>query len=98
MPVFEQAQAGHPDVHFVFLNQGESPRAIADYLRDHAPGLRNVLRDGQSQARARSATAAARHAVPGRRRQADRAARRRAVAATLRERLDALKAANGSEP
>ena len=62
MPVFEQAQAGHPDVHFVFLNQGESPRAIADYLRDHAPGLRNVLRDGQSQASRAQQQRAARHA------------------------------------
>jgi thiol-disulfide isomerase/thioredoxin len=99
MPVFEQAQAGHPDVHFVFLNQGESPRTIADYLRDHAPGLRNVLRDGQSQA----SRALSNSGLPATLfLDADGRLTGLRVGelsrATLRERLDALKAANGSEP
>ncbi|WZB71398.1 TlpA disulfide reductase family protein [Achromobacter xylosoxidans] len=99
MPVFEQAQAGHPDVHFVFLNQGESPRAIADYLRDHAPGLRNVLRDGQSQA----SRALSNSGLPATLfLDADGRLTGLRVGelsrATLRERLDTLKAANGSEP
>ncbi|MEN4918375.1 TlpA disulfide reductase family protein [Achromobacter spanius] len=45
MPAFARAQAAHPDVHFVFLNQGETAPEIARYLQEHAPGLRNVLRD-----------------------------------------------------
>lgn len=50
MPAFAQAQAAHPDVNFVFLNQGESTPEITQYLRQHAPGLQNVLRDPASDA------------------------------------------------
>lgn len=50
MPAFEAAQAAHPDVHFVFLNQGETPPEITRYLRQHAPALRNVLMDPASGA------------------------------------------------
>ncbi len=50
MPAFAQAQASRPDVHFVFLNQGEASPEILQYLRQHAPGLRNVLRDPASDA------------------------------------------------
>ncbi|MNW06159.1 hypothetical protein D3C71_2025150 [compost metagenome] len=37
-------------MHFVFLNQGEASPEILQYLRQHAPGLRNVLRDPASDA------------------------------------------------
>jgi thiol-disulfide isomerase/thioredoxin len=47
MPVLQQAQAARPDVHFVFLNQGESPQAVANYLRKSGLALRNVLLDGR---------------------------------------------------
>lgn len=50
MPAFAQAQATHPDVSFVFLNQGESAAEITQYLRQHAPALQNVLRDPASAA------------------------------------------------
>lgn len=50
MPAFEVAQAAHPDVHFVFLNQGEAPPEITQYLRQHAPALQNVLMDPASDA------------------------------------------------
>ncbi|WP_313620452.1 TlpA disulfide reductase family protein [Achromobacter sp.] len=50
MPAFAQAQAANPDVHFVFLNQGEAAPEIARYLQQHAPGLLNVLRDPVSGA------------------------------------------------
>jgi hypothetical protein len=50
MPAFAQAQAAHPDVEFVFLKQGDSKAEITQYLRQHAPGLRNVLRDPASDA------------------------------------------------
>ncbi|EHK66776.1 TlpA family protein disulfide reductase [Achromobacter arsenitoxydans] len=50
MPAFARAQAANPDVHFVFLNQGEASPDIARYLQEHAPGLQNVLRDPGSDA------------------------------------------------
>lgn len=50
MPAFEAAQAAHPDVHFVFLNQGEAPPEITQYLRQQAPALQNVLMDPASDA------------------------------------------------
>lgn len=50
MPAFAQAQAANPDVHFIFLNQGEAAPEIARYLQEHAPGLENVLRDPSSGA------------------------------------------------
>ncbi|AVJ28271.1 TlpA disulfide reductase family protein [Achromobacter spanius] len=50
MPAFQAAQAAHPDVNFVFLNQGETAPEVAQYLLEHAPALRNVLRDPASDA------------------------------------------------
>ncbi|OAE49984.1 alkyl hydroperoxide reductase [Achromobacter xylosoxidans] len=50
MPAFEAAQAAHPDVHFVFLNQGEAPPEITQYLHQYAPALQNVLMDPASDA------------------------------------------------
>lgn len=50
MPAFARAQAAHPELNFVFLNQGEAAPAIRQYLDEHAPALRNVLRDPESEA------------------------------------------------
>ena len=45
MPVLSKAQTDSPDVHFVFVNQGESAATIRDYLKAEGLALRNVLRD-----------------------------------------------------
>lgn len=45
MPAFEQAQAANPDIHFVFLNQGEAAATVRQYLDEHAPSLANALLD-----------------------------------------------------
>ena len=47
MPVLQQAQAEHANVHFVFLNQGESAARVQAYLATQALPLRNVLLDAQ---------------------------------------------------
>ncbi len=48
MPAMQQAQAAHPDVHFVFVNQGEEAGAIAAFLEKEELALANVLVDPQS--------------------------------------------------
>jgi thiol-disulfide isomerase/thioredoxin len=50
MPAFAKAQASNPDVNFVFLNQGEAPPDVAQFLAQHAPALRNVLLDPAGEA------------------------------------------------
>ncbi len=45
MPVLQQAQAQRGDVHFVFLNQGESAERVQAFLRTQPRPLRNVLLD-----------------------------------------------------
>lgn len=45
MPALRAAQAANPDLHFVFVNQREPAAAVARYLAEHAPGLRNVALD-----------------------------------------------------
>ena len=50
MPVMAKAQADHPGIHFVFLNQGESQAKVQAYLAAHQLGLRNVLLDKEGQA------------------------------------------------
>lgn len=50
MPVLQEAQASRPDVHFVFLNQGEGPRQVAAYLAKSGLPLRNVLLDTRGEA------------------------------------------------
>lgn len=52
MPVLEAAQREHPDVHFVFLNQGESAVQVGGFLRAQKLVLRNVLLDESSKAAA----------------------------------------------
>lgn len=45
MPVLQQAQAQRADVHFVFLNQGESADRVQAWLATQPQPLRNVLLD-----------------------------------------------------
>lgn len=49
MPVMAKAQADNPGIHFVFLNQGESPAKVQAYLAAQGLDLRNVLFDTQGQ-------------------------------------------------
>ena len=49
MPVLAQAQRDYPDVHFVFLNQGESADKVVNFLAREKLVLRNVLLDVQGE-------------------------------------------------
>lgn len=49
MPVLAEAQAREPGVRFVFPNQGEDAATIQRFLASHAPGLSNVLVDGEGR-------------------------------------------------
>jgi hypothetical protein len=53
MPLLQQAQAAHPGVNFVFVNQGESRDEVLRYLQGAGLTLGHVLLD------ARRATGAA---------------------------------------
>jgi len=45
MPVLEQAQQENPDITFVFVNQGEYPETITQFMGQHKLSLNNVLTD-----------------------------------------------------
>ena len=45
MPVLQQAQAEHPELNFVFLNQGESADQVRAFLAARSLKLRHVLLD-----------------------------------------------------
>lgn len=45
MPVLQQAQRQRPDVHFVFVNQGEQPQRVQAFLAGRGLHLDNVLLD-----------------------------------------------------
>ena len=47
MPLLQQAQAAHPEQHFVFVNQGESRDVILRYLQAQGIVLQNVLIDAR---------------------------------------------------
>lgn len=49
MPVLQQAQAQRGDVHFVFLNQGETPSRVQAFLATQPQALRNVLLDTEGR-------------------------------------------------
>lgn len=49
MPVLGAAQQQHPEVNFVFANQGESPETAGKYLAGEAFALDNVLLDSGRQ-------------------------------------------------
>lgn len=50
MPVLQKAQKENPNVHFVFLNQGESARQVETYLYNNKLKLDNVLLDPKGSA------------------------------------------------
>lgn len=50
MPVLHRAQADHPAVHFVFINQGETAQRVAPWLSARGLALRNVLLDPKGDA------------------------------------------------
>ena len=50
MPVLLQAQMNHPEVNFVFINQGESAQRVQTWLGTRQLPLRNVLLDANQQA------------------------------------------------
>ncbi len=52
MPVLRAAQERHPDVNFVFLNQGEEPAHVSRWLGGQRLSLRNMLVDPKRQASA----------------------------------------------
>lgn len=49
MPVLRQAQLSHPEITFVFANQGESADAVHKYLAAEHIALDNVLLDSRAQ-------------------------------------------------
>ena len=52
MPVLQKAQLDRPDIHFVFLNQGETAEQVRAWLAQRQLPLRNVLIDGKGRASA----------------------------------------------
>lgn len=49
MPVLRQAQLSHPEVTFVFANQGETADAVRKYMAGEHIALENVVLDSRSQ-------------------------------------------------
>lgn len=50
LPLLQKAQAEHPEVHFLFLNQGESAEKVKGFLAARGYKLDNVLLDSKGQA------------------------------------------------
>jgi thiol-disulfide isomerase/thioredoxin len=46
MPVLQKAQAAHPDVNFLFVNQGEGSDIVNTFLSSQNLSLNNILYDG----------------------------------------------------
>jgi len=49
MPVLRQAQLSHPEITFVFANQGETADAVRRYMAAEHIALENMLLDARSQ-------------------------------------------------
>ncbi|WP_442108854.1 TlpA family protein disulfide reductase [Pseudomonas sp. NUPR-001] len=49
MPVLQQAQHDHPDITFLFVNQGETPQTVSNFLATTGLNLSHVLFDGGGQ-------------------------------------------------
>lgn len=49
MPAFEQAQNAHPEVNFVFLNQGEAAGQVQQFVEDNELKLHHILLDSKGQ-------------------------------------------------
>jgi len=56
MPAMMAAQQAHPDITFVFVNQGESGADIERYLAEHGLRMQNVVIDPAKQLSARTGT------------------------------------------
>lgn len=54
MPVLAAAQLAHPDIQFVFVNQGESAAVVQRYLAANGLRMSNVVLDPARQAGART--------------------------------------------
>jgi thiol-disulfide isomerase/thioredoxin len=53
MPVLQRGQQAHADVHYVFVNQGESAEKVQAFLREHGVQVSNVLLDRKGALAAR---------------------------------------------
>lgn len=49
MPAFQHWQAERPDIHFVFVNQGETPEVVEQFLAQQGLDLQHVLLDPGTQ-------------------------------------------------
>jgi len=49
MPVLQQAQHDHPDITFLFVNQGEAPQTVTTFLATTGLNLSHVLFDSGGQ-------------------------------------------------
>lgn len=49
MPVLQQAQHDHPDITFLFVNQGEAPQTVSTFLATTGLNLSHVLFDSGGQ-------------------------------------------------
>lgn len=47
MPMLRAAQLAHPEVSFVFVNQGETPAEIQAYMSKHGVALDNIVLDAR---------------------------------------------------
>ncbi|WP_426106635.1 TlpA family protein disulfide reductase [Massilia sp. TSP1-1-2] len=54
MPVLKSAQQAHPEIEFVFVNQGESAETVECYLATQGLQMRNVVIDPAKQLSART--------------------------------------------
>jgi thiol-disulfide isomerase/thioredoxin len=50
LPLLQRAQREHPELEFVFLNEGEAGPLVAAFLTSRGFALRNVLLDIKGQA------------------------------------------------
>lgn len=49
MPMLAQAQAAHPELQFVFIDQGESASKVSSWMAQRGLAMRNVLIDSTMQ-------------------------------------------------
>ena len=56
MPILDVAQRAHPEIHFVFVNQGESLEAVNHYLNTIGLKMQNVVLDPGRQLSARTSS------------------------------------------
>ncbi|MBF8178750.1 TlpA family protein disulfide reductase [Cupriavidus gilardii] len=54
MPVLKAAQLAHPEIHFVFANQGESAATVQSYLDANGLQMPNIVLDPAKQVSART--------------------------------------------